>query len=293
MTTATFEKSIAYDRETRDFAARLNGEYIGSFSTHAAAEAALDQVAYDQLADGVALTAAELDGGSDADTMAEEVAAAVVAPNPGVHLNQYTVVLSQPDQTFCYEIKTLCDACRATTPNASKMGEVINACCDACGVGPSVSHFRLEAAPEQLPADWMRMPEGDILDADGMRVSLPSSLCPECQGSGWVPAGECEAYGCREQVTHEQISNRPWTDYAFCCYHFRMNVNGGTCTCGTPPPTRPGLIVAQGHGWRVECNRAGGSFSAIVNGVGCIGRAETPGGAQTLCNTFMAHQRAA
>ena len=78
MTTATFEKSIAYDRASRDWAAYLNGEYIGSFSTHAAAEAALDQVAYDQLADGVALTAAELDGGSDADTMAEEVAAAVV-----------------------------------------------------------------------------------------------------------------------------------------------------------------------------------------------------------------------
>ena len=193
MTTATTtDKSIRYDRASRDWAAYLNGEYIGSFSTHAAAEAALDQVAYDQLADGVALTAAELDGGSDADTMAEEVAAAVEAPAAAVN-----------------------------------------------------------------------------------------------------PAGECEAYGCREQVTHEQISNRPWTDYAFCCYHFRMNVNGGTCTCGTPPPTRPGLIVAQGHGWRVECNRAGGSFSAIVNGVGCIGRAETPGGAQTLCNTFMARQRAA
>ena len=190
MTTATTttDKSIRYDRASRDWAAYLNGEYIGSFSTHAAAEAALDQVAYDQLADGVALTAAELDGGSDAGTMAEEVAAAVVAP----------------------------------------------------------------------------------VD----------------------PAGECEAYGCRERVTHEQISDRPWTDYAFCCYHFRMNVNGGTCTCGTSP-ARAGLIVAQGHGWHVECTRAGGSFSAIVNGVGCIGRAETPGGAQTLCNTFMARQRAA
>ena len=82
MTTATTtDKSIRYDRASRDWAAYLNGEYIGSFSTHAAAEAALDQVAYDQLADGVALTAAELDGGSDADTMAEEVAAAVVAPD--------------------------------------------------------------------------------------------------------------------------------------------------------------------------------------------------------------------
>ncbi len=185
MTTTAFEKTIAYDRESRDFRATLNGELIGYFPTYSAAEAALDQVAYDILMDCQCATAAELDGGSDVDECAEEVAAAVV----------------------------------------------------------------------EL-------------------------------------AGECEAYGCRERVTHEQISDRPWTDYAFCCYHFRMNVNGGTCTCGTLP-ARAGLIVAQGHGWRVECTRAGGSFSAIVDGVGCIGRAETPGGAQTLCNTFMARQRAA
>ncbi len=110
MTTATTtDKSIRYDRASRDWAAYLNGEYIGSFSTHAAAEAALDQVAYDQLMDGVALTAAELDGGSDADTMAEEVAAAVVAHNPGIHVNQYTVTLSHPDQAFSYELRALCD----------------------------------------------------------------------------------------------------------------------------------------------------------------------------------------
>lgn len=80
MTTATFEKSIAYDRETRDFAARLNGELIGYFGNYSDAENALDQVAYDQLAVSATPSAAELDGGSDADTMAEEVAAAVVAP---------------------------------------------------------------------------------------------------------------------------------------------------------------------------------------------------------------------
>ena len=151
MTTATFEKSIAYDRETRDFAARLNGELIGYFGNYSDAENALDQVAYDQLMDGVALTAAELDGGSDADTMAEEVAAAVVAHNPGIHVNQYTVTLSQPDQAFSYELRALCDECRAKTSGASKMGEIINGYCDGCGVGPSVSHFRLEPAPVAVP----------------------------------------------------------------------------------------------------------------------------------------------
>ena len=73
MTTATFDKSIRYDRTTGDFAAHLNGELIGYFGKYSDAENALDQVAYDQLADGVAL-----DGGSDGDVMAVEVAAAVV-----------------------------------------------------------------------------------------------------------------------------------------------------------------------------------------------------------------------
>lgn len=78
MTTTAFEKTIAYDRESRDFRATLNGELIGYFPTYSAAEAALDQVAYDILMDCQCATAAELDGGSDGDVMAVEVAAAVV-----------------------------------------------------------------------------------------------------------------------------------------------------------------------------------------------------------------------
>lgn len=53
MTTATsFTKEIAYDRETRDFRATLDGNYIGHFDSYYEAEVALDQVAYDMLMDG-------------------------------------------------------------------------------------------------------------------------------------------------------------------------------------------------------------------------------------------------
>jgi hypothetical protein len=65
MTTATsFTKEIAYDRETRDFRATLDGNYIGHFGSYYEAEVALDQVAYDMLMDGQCATVAELDGGS-------------------------------------------------------------------------------------------------------------------------------------------------------------------------------------------------------------------------------------
>ena len=174
MTNTTFDKSIRYDRETRDFAAYLNGELIGYFGKYSDAENALDQVAYDQLMDGVALTAAELDGGSDADVMAEEVAAAVAAP------------------------------------------------------------AGLEAA------------------------------CEHCDDTGLIPNGS---------GTGDQCGG--WAD---------------TCECQNPPPppTRPGLIVSEGKGWRVECDRVGGTWLAMVNGVGCIGYTASPVEAQRLCQEHVA-----
>ena len=53
-TTDTFEKSIRYDRETRDFAMYLNGELVGYAATYHEAEVALDQLVYAQLTRGVA-----------------------------------------------------------------------------------------------------------------------------------------------------------------------------------------------------------------------------------------------
>jgi len=74
-TTATFEKTISYDRDAREFKAELDGNYIGHFSSYYEAEVALDLVAYDMLMDGQCTTATELDGGSDIDTIAADHAA--------------------------------------------------------------------------------------------------------------------------------------------------------------------------------------------------------------------------
>ena len=70
--TTTFEKSISYDRETHDFKATLDGNYIGHFNSYHEAEVALDQVAYDLLVDGQCATATELDAGSDVDAIAAD-----------------------------------------------------------------------------------------------------------------------------------------------------------------------------------------------------------------------------
>lgn len=193
-TTDTFQKEIRYDRETRDFCATLDGNCIGYFASRHEAEVALDQVAYDLLVAGQTRTATELDGGSDAATT-------IVVPNPGIHVNNYTVVLSQPGQSYCYETKALCDACRAQTPSASKMGEVINGYCDACGIGPSVSHFRLENAitPEQ-PAEMSSDTAQSILDAinEAQRQQLQARTPAEHNAHEAIIAelrAELDAYG--------------------------------------------------------------------------------------------------
>lgn len=134
-TTDTFRKEIRYDRETRDFAMYLDGELVGYMRTYHEAEVALDQLVYEMLlSDGVSVS-----GDPSGCPVGE------YAPNPGYHVNQYTVTLSQPDQAYSYELRALCDACRAKTSGASKMGEIINGYCDQCGVGPSVSHYHLES----------------------------------------------------------------------------------------------------------------------------------------------------
>lgn len=80
-TTPAFEKSIRYDRETRDFRATLDDNLIGYFATYHDAEVALDQVAYDQLMDGIALQArcANCDGPHSIQ-QCPEILAALFAP---------------------------------------------------------------------------------------------------------------------------------------------------------------------------------------------------------------------
>lgn len=81
-TTTTFEKSIRYDRQSKDFACYLDGEFVGYAASYSAGEALLDQVAYDQLMDGIALQArcANCDGPHSIQ-QCPEILAALFAPS--------------------------------------------------------------------------------------------------------------------------------------------------------------------------------------------------------------------
>jgi len=90
MTTATsFTKEIAYDRETRDFRATLDGNYIGHFDSYYEAEVALDEAVVDPVE---AVEAAEVEFEADAVAALEVVVPAEAVPVlPGVAVPVATV----------------------------------------------------------------------------------------------------------------------------------------------------------------------------------------------------------
>lgn len=99
----TIDREIKYNRYTHDFDCFVDGRYVGSRANYRDGDELCNQVAYDLLADGMALTAAELDG--------------------------------DPPE------------------------------------GPIILD---EAPTDEPPWPLMRMSEGDVLDADGMRVAWPA-----------------------------------------------------------------------------------------------------------------------
>lgn len=61
----TIDREIKYNRFNHDFDCFVDGRYIGSVANYRAGDELCDQVCYDLIQDGLALTAAELDGGAD------------------------------------------------------------------------------------------------------------------------------------------------------------------------------------------------------------------------------------
>lgn len=75
-----YVKSIQYDRETRDYAMRLDGELVGFARTYHEAEITLDQLVFELMSGQMFRTATELDGGSDSDAMAADAVSGLVDP---------------------------------------------------------------------------------------------------------------------------------------------------------------------------------------------------------------------
>jgi hypothetical protein len=84
----TYDKNIAYDRQTRDYRMELDGRLIGFARSYHEAEAQLDQVVYEMLTHGDFASATELDGGGQPDTYTLAADAGLFGPQaPAFDIN--------------------------------------------------------------------------------------------------------------------------------------------------------------------------------------------------------------
>lgn len=187
-TTVTFEKSIRYDRETRDYACYLDGQYIGSRANYSDGEALCNQVAYDLLMDGQCATATELDAGSEPDAMAADHA--VVAPmcmcgEPA------TLIIHDGDTDIascerCYEIEYDDNEARISSWTTDPIADHVTACY-VCGSAAWELTVRGPLCPSHAAAysEWQDETNSPILAPDlladaaapmtprALRVNLP------------------------------------------------------------------------------------------------------------------------
>lgn len=97
-TDATYRKEIVFDRESRDYAMRLDGELVGFARTYHEAEITLDELVFELLSSGATATATQLDGDSDADECAADVNALVIRGDEPV---QHSACVAEPRAPIC------------------------------------------------------------------------------------------------------------------------------------------------------------------------------------------------
>lgn len=104
-TDATYRKEIVFDRETRDYAMRLDGELVGYVRSYHEAEITLDELVFELLSSGATATASALDGDSDADECAADVEALVIRGDDPTRVSACIELTAEPIGQ-CY----VCDA---------------------------------------------------------------------------------------------------------------------------------------------------------------------------------------
>ena len=175
-TDATYRKEIVFDRESRDYAMRLDGELIGFARTHHEAEVTLDQLVFELLSSGATATASALDGGSDADDCAAEVVGMLVevAQTSAAHTNA-------PDCS--------CDACmRASYAYLNTLPSLVN---------PETLVMRADEPSQQ--AACVAEPRAPICETCNGEHRIPAGGWGD-QAGGWAETcPDCDGHSARQR----------------------------------------------------------------------------------------------
>lgn len=138
----TIDREIKYSRFNRDYDCYVDGRYVGSRATYSAGETLCNQVATDLIADGLALTAEQLDS-----TQAEQVPS---TPEPVGNICQSCGCTSLT--WFCPACEQLDDAQAAEPCKMNVLGTRWTVC-GAPAEGPCYCDVVVKAQVEQVPSD--------------------------------------------------------------------------------------------------------------------------------------------
>jgi hypothetical protein len=168
-TIPTEGKAIIYDRETKDFACYLEGQFIGYARTYFDAETKINKLAYEQLAHEQA-TSADI-----AADVAADVAATVLTLEQQLDvMRRAAVILREGAMDFEMAIRIAWDLVAASVPAAH---------CPTCGSDGSPC---VDCNPLVLPVST----SGPVCRGCGNYSSeLKHGLCPACRITALTPGG--------------------------------------------------------------------------------------------------------
>ena len=188
-TDATYRKEICYDRESRDYAMRLDGELVGFARTHHEAEVTLDELVFELLSSGATATASALDGDSDADECAAEVVGMLV------EVAQTEVAHTNAPDCPCDECMRTSYAFLNTLPSLVNPETLVIRGEDPTRVSAVLAHRELprqrcllcggdhsaENCPRIHPIDVTALlEEADVLLSQTASHPGPNCYCPAC-----------------------------------------------------------------------------------------------------------------
>ena len=151
-TDATYRKEIVFDRTSRDYAMRLDGELVGYARSYSEAEIALDELVFELLSSGATATATQLDGDSDVDECAAEVVGMLV------------------------EVAHT-DAAHTSAPDCS---------CDECMRG---CYAYLNTLPSLVNPETLVMRADEPAQQAACVAEMRAPICETCNGERRIPAG--------------------------------------------------------------------------------------------------------
>lgn len=199
-----FEKTITpeYDRSDprrprTEYRAELDGQFVGYYKNHHYADVALDQLIYELIQSGACASAAQLDGGSDVEDVAADMAeqqpicGKSLCGQPGIH---NFLLFGGPEWACCkhYQEDILGGPCECEIIRPGEWADdVLVAFCASCGdelEGLARKGSPSAYCPACRESGEAALPTAEVNRNSAPALTLPQAVALACGEPSPVPA---------------------------------------------------------------------------------------------------------